>query len=250
MKRLLSATTLAAILLAAVPFSALAAEEDSGWQFDLAPLYLWATTISGEVGMGPATGEIEADFGDITDNLDAVFTTHFEARKGAWGGLFDVVYMDVGSGTDLPGGARIDGSLQSTILEMSGLYRVDRGPHAFDAIAGVRYSSQKTEISLSPAGREGSVEEDWWDPIIGARWTWGFADRWSLGARGDIGGFGVGTEFQWNAAALMMWQPWKHVALAAGYRVLDQDYEEGKGMDRYVFDATIHGPLLGIDIRW
>ena len=83
-----------------------------------------------------------------------------------------------------------------------------------------------------------------------APWTGGFADRWSLGARGDIGGFGVGTEFQWNVAGLVMWQPWKHVALAAGYRVLDQDYDKGDGRDRYVFDATIHGPLAGIDIRW
>lgn len=86
MKRQLCATVVAELLWAVNPLAVVAAESSDAWQFDLAPFYLWATTVSGEVGMGPATGEIEADFGDITENLEGVFSAHFEARKGAWGG--------------------------------------------------------------------------------------------------------------------------------------------------------------------
>jgi hypothetical protein len=72
----------------------------------------------------------------------------------------------------------------------------------------------------------------------------------TLPARGDIGGFGVGCDFTWNASGLLVWQPWKHVALAAGYRALDQDYEDGEGRDRYKWDAVMHGPLAGINFTW
>jgi hypothetical protein len=39
-------------------------------------------------------------------------------------------------------------------------------------------------------------------------------------------------------------------ALAAGYRALDQDYEDGEGIGRYKWDATMSGPIAGIDFRW
>lgn len=62
--------------------------------------------------------------------------------------------------------------------------------------------------------------KDWVDPIIGLRWLWGFSDRWSLKLRGDIGGFGVGSDFAWQAAGLIDWQPFKYVSFIGGYRAL------------------------------
>jgi len=41
------------------------------------------------------------------------------------------------------------------------------------------------------------------DPIIGARYNWNITDRWKLMIRDYIGGFGVGSDFTWNAAALI-----------------------------------------------
>ena len=66
----------------------------------------------------------------------------------------------------------------------------------------------------------------------------------------DIGGFGVSSDFTWQVAALIDFQPWKNVAILAGYRAIGTDYETGSGADKFVFDATIHGPVVGIDIRW
>jgi len=40
---------------------------------------------------------------------------------------------------------------------------------------------------------------------MGVRWNWRFADGWSLIARGDIGGFGLGSEFSWHALGLVEW---------------------------------------------
>jgi hypothetical protein len=242
---------LIAVLLTAALFvpPAFAAEGDDAWHFDLAPFYAWFVSIDGDVGIGPVTNPVAADFGDIFDKLDFVFTAHVEARKGNWGGIFDINYIDLGDDGQLPTGSTVDVSLQTTMLEFAGFYRITRDAHAFDLLAGLRYSDQETDISINP-GPNGSVGADWWDPIVGGRWLWGFADGWQFVARGDIGGFGVGSDFSWNASGILVWQPWKHVSLAAGYKALDQDYEDGEGRDRYAFDATMHGPIAGINFRW
>jgi hypothetical protein len=244
----LTAVLLATLLV--VPSAFAAGGGDDGWKFDLAPFYLWAVTLDGDVGVGPVDQSLEADFGQIWENLEAVVTAHFEARKGSWGGIIDFSYMNLTPGDTLPNGVTVGVDLTNSMVELDGFYSIAKDAHTFDIIAGLRWTEQKTDISITPPGVTGGVKADWWDPIVGARWIWGFTPKWQLTARGDIGGFGVGSDFTWNASALVVWQPWKHVALAAGYRALDQDYEDGEGLDRYKWDATMSGPIAGIDFRW
>ena len=50
----------------------------------------------------------------------------------------------------------------------------------------------------------------------------------------------------WNLVAPLQYQMSPRVTLAAGYRVLDIDYDHGSGTDRFVYDVLTHGPVLGI----
>jgi len=106
----------------------------------------------------------------------------------------------------------------------------------------------KLESSGPAPTQKGS--QDWVDPIVGLRWFWHFTDKWELWLEGDIGGFGVGSDFTWNAVGMIYYQPWKHVGFLGGYRALYQDYEDGSGSEKFAFDATMHGPLLGLNITW
>jgi hypothetical protein len=36
----------------------------------------------------------------------------------------------------------------------------------------------------------------------------------------------------------------------AGYRALSQDYTDGSGNDKFEWDVTLHGPILGLGIRF
>ena len=54
---------------------------DDEWEFALAPLFLWGVNLDGESTINGKAADMDLDFGDILDNLDAVFTVHFEARK-------------------------------------------------------------------------------------------------------------------------------------------------------------------------
>jgi hypothetical protein len=239
---------MAAILFCAPAFAA-GDKGDDAWHFSLAPFYLWAVSLDGEVGSGPKSTEVSADFDQIFDNLEGMFTAHAEGQKGCWGGIFDIAYLDIGSSAGLPSGAEIKVNVINTMVEVDGFYRIKKDAHFFDILAGFRYSDQEVKVNIRP-GPRANTNEDWWDPLVGGRWIWNFGKQWQLVGRGDIGGFGVGSEFTWNASGLLVWQPWKHVALAAGYRGLYQDYENGSGADRYKWDVTMHGPLAGVDFRW
>ncbi len=240
---------LVAMVLVCAPALAAGDKGDDAWHFDLAPFYLWAANIDGDIGIGPIDQSIDAGFSDIVENLDMVLTAHFEARKGCFGLIFNLDYLNLGIDEATPVGPTLEIDFKNTIVEFDGFYRIKREAHAFDFLAGLRYTKQDSTVSLNP-GPKGGLDESWWDPIVGARWLFGFADGWTLSTRGDIGGFGVGTDFTWQLVGIVDWQPWKNVSLLAGYRVLDQDYEDGRGINRYKWDGTMHGPVLGVNFRW
>jgi hypothetical protein len=70
--------------------------------------------------------------------------------------------------------------------------------------------------------------------------------------RGDVGGFGVGSQFSWNALAAYSFIFAKQDGVTysglLGYRALSADYEQGSGRTQYVYDQVMHGPITGLTI--
>ncbi len=82
------------------------------------------------------------------------------------------------------------------------------------------------------------------DPIIGGRFHMSLSERWLLTLRGDIGGFGVGSDLTWNVAARLGYRLSERTTLAFGYRHLDIDYDSGK----LELDAEFSGTFLGMSL--
>jgi hypothetical protein len=61
----------------------------------------------------------------------------------------------------------------------------------------------------------------------------------------DVGGFGIGSDFAWQLVSRFNWRPADAVDLFFGYRVLDADFEDGDGANRFLYDVQTSGPLLG-----
>ena len=112
---------------------------------------------------------------------------------------------------------------------------------SFDALAGVRALIVDVEIE---AGRLPTFSRDkyWVDPIIGGRFHMGLSERWQLSLRGDIGGFGVGSDLSWNVSALLGYRLSERMTLAFGYRHLAIDLVSGN----LELDLEFSGPFLGI----
>ena len=231
----------------------LQAEETTGdgnWDFTLAPVYLWAVSLDGDVAFGQQENSVSLDFGDIFDNLEAAFIVHFETiYKRHFGFMLDINYIDI-SGSGSTPVSEIDLDLDTTIAEAALYYRWYRDAHTFDIMAGALYSNVEQDVKFSNLPIEVSASEDWTDPIISLRWTWDFADRWGLTAKGGVGGFGVSSDLIWEGIGLLSYQPWKHAQIILGYRAVGIDYETGYGQTRFVYDVTMTGPLFGIGFVW
>ena len=229
------------------------------WQFNLAPFYLWGINIEGDLSAGTdkipggiqLSKPVDVPFEDVFDALEGVFIVHFEVmHKSNLGFLVDVDYLDLGNEFTNGQGINLKVDFEATLAEVAGLYRINRDTHNFDAIFGVRGYKMDPGVTLSGGPKVVDKSQDWLDPFVGGRWSWNFAEDWSLVARGDIGGFGIGSDLSWQAVGLVEWQPFKYVSFLAGYRALDVDYEDGSGNDYLKFDATFHGPMLGLNFKW
>ena len=78
---------------------------------------------------------------------------------------------------------------------------------------------------------------DWVDPVIGARYKHAFNKDWSMLLRGDIGGFGVSTDWVTNASVDAVFRVNDLVSLSAGYRYFDIKFED----DDFLYDANLRG---------
>jgi hypothetical protein len=84
------------------------------------------------------------------------------------------------------------------MAELAGFYRITRADHAFDGLGGFRYSSMDIDLDLPGSLPDVDQRKDWIDPYVGMRWQWRMAEKWGLRMRGDIGGFGIGSDLTWN----------------------------------------------------
>jgi hypothetical protein len=242
-----------------------AAEEKStaqkNWEFNLAPMYLWAVNMSGDMTVRDQTQSLNLNFDQIFDNLEAVFTLHFEGLyKKEWGFLFDINYVNINDSTILPGPAatNVNVDFENVITELGGIYRFyEKGPHVFEGLGGARFWNLKADINITGVlpslPRMIDQKQEWWDPIVGLRYRWQMSEKWMLNLRGDIGiGFGAGdtSDATWNAIGLIYFQPWKHVGFLGGYRALDVDYETGSGVNTFKYDMLMYGPIIAVNFTF
>jgi len=228
--------------------------KEKDWQFQLAPFYLWYFSIEGDQTIGTNTSDIDIDLGDLIDSVDAAFIANFQGLyKNKWGFFFDYNYIKLDE-TGNSGPIELDVTMKIQLVEFDALYRITQSEHFFDIKAGVRYMGMDPDIKINSMIGSNSFgqKQDWVDPIIGLRWVWNFADQWKLTALGDIGGFGVGSDFTWQGALTVDWKPFKNVSFRGGYRAIYVDYEDGthNTPNYFNYDATMHGPLLGIVLQW
>ena len=218
-------------------------ESETGWKWRWAPIYLWVIQLEGDASAGPPDNlAIDIDLSDVFDAVEGAFIFNFQGIKNnRWGFLVDLNWIDI-SGKQ----GRLNVDFEYIQAEVNGFYRVPTERGAIDWLFGVRYYSH--DFKLRPTSV--SANEEWADPLIGVRWSMPFADNWNLLLRGDVGGFGVGSDIAWQARAIVDWQPWKHASIDTGFRVMAIDYETGSGSDQYKYEGTTWGPVIGFSIMW
>ena len=213
--------------------------ENSVWEKRITPLYYWSINISGKETTSP--GEPPINLGGFDFNFEGAFSLNAEVvNDNRWGALLDVIWVDLANTRKF---TKLNFELLETEADI--YYRFPDGSHSFDLLGGLRYYD--AEVRLQPL--ETPVRDAWVDPVVGVRWNWQATDRWALSARGDIGGFGVGSDLSWQALATASWQPNDRFSVTGGLRAMDVNYDAG-GSDKFILNVRIWGPLLGFSVRW
>jgi hypothetical protein len=228
------------------------------WQFSAA-LYLWGAGVGGETRSG---SDIEVEFDDIVDDLEMAFMGTFQARKGKWGLLTDVIYLDL-SGDDtvnatVPVGpsqidvtTRADLNMTGWVLHFAGAYNLlSKGMSSLDLLGGVRYLDIDMDLdaSLDALGpgraRTLSESENVWDGIVGVTGNISLSNRWYIPYYVDIG---TGeSDFTWQAVGGIGFRVAKWVDLALVYRYLSWDFDS----DIVIDDLDFSGPAFGAIFRF
>lgn len=241
-------------------FSAYAESNGSEkWHFQLAP-YAWLAGQEGKVATLPPLppADIDVDFyDDILGNIKGALMLVGEARKGRYGLVVDVAYTDIEMEDPTPLGifySAVNSRTKSWMVSAAGLYRlVEHKSRFLDAIGGVRYWSVDSKLTLKgplfPSLSERSISnrEDWVDPIVGLKGLMPIGEsKFFLSGFFLIGGFGVGSDFMWDANINFGYQWTKTFSTTFGYRYLDVDYED----DGFLYDVAQDGLVFGLSWRF
>ena len=219
------------------------------WNF-LTDIYLLFPNMNGETGIGDLLSvPIDANPGDIFSKLKFGGMLYVEGQTKKWAITSDLVFMNLGNEiteTMLLHSGTVKAN--QGIWEAAGLYRI----FSFMEVGiGGRLNHLKTSIdarrNVFPAGTEEVIRDNaawWYDPVIVTRLTADIKDKWLFQLRGDVGGFGIGSDFTWQAQAYVGYRFSKLFQLTAGYRILSIDYQKTTDSEPFVFDIDEFGPVI------
>ena len=234
------------------------AQESERWEHSLA-VYLWFADIKGATSLGT---DVEVDFDDLVDNLQMGFMGTYQARKGKWSFLGDVIYLDVGKSESFelptPGPRPIvvpvetDLDLEGWVINLHGGYTLYSNDGSLtDFVFGARYLDLSTDVSiffdtqLPPGGieREGGRSEKVWDAIVGIKGRAQLGEHWYIPYYIDIG---TGeSDFTWQAEVGISYQAARWADIALTYRHLEWQLDK-----QLVDDFSFGGPVLGVIFRF
>jgi len=215
------------------------ADEPGRWQFFVAPYFLFPY-MNGTVTVRGLDIGVDANPGDIFDKVQFGAMLYFEANNGTWGISLDGIYMNLKQTAER---VPLEAGMKQGAVELTGYRRVATW-------AEVLLGGRVNVLSASLTGEGGIVDRKddkvWFDPFLGARLRVPGTRKWHLAIRGDIGGFGVGSDFAWQVYPVVGYRFSRLFEVAVAYRWLDMDYKTGSDEGAFRYNVTTFGPEVGL----
>jgi hypothetical protein len=227
------------------------------WNVTIAP-YLWATSLDGNATVAGIKSDVDVPFSDILKDLSFGAMMLVDVEKGNFGVGVNGVFARVSPDNEV-NGIKIDATSDTVQLGVAPYYRVvdwayRQSPSGrplrltVEPEAGFRFTYLRAELDVH-GGPTVDQSESWVDPLIGSRFGLDLSDHWTIAAEADVGGFGVGSDFAWNAQAVLGYRTTlfgRPTTFAVGYRALYQDYDHND----FKWDVTMSGPIIGAALHF
>ena len=206
-------------------------------QLEFAP-YVWLTTLNGDLTLNGSTRHVNFTYDDFFKYSNLGLSGHVEVKKRSWALIFDWLYVDL---------IKNPTYTESSLGEISLAIRLSEN---LEIIGGGRYFKSEIEYRyIDDPDKLTKDEKSWVDPIIGGRYTMNLTKHIMFNFRGDVGGFGIGSNLQWNIAAGIGYRL-SNITFMAAYRIWYANYETGSGENLFVYDMTTSGPGLTMVIHF
>jgi hypothetical protein len=227
---------------------------DNQWHLSVSP-YLWFPGVHGTLGAKDRAVGIHASAIDLLSHFRFGIMGTTEATYNRILIPIDLMFVRLRDDKGIP-----LGSFGSTTAEVTanefiltpkiGVAVIKAKMLQVDALAGFRYWHFGENLSFSPSilGLNFSRSQNWVDPLVGGRFTVPLSPKLAVTAAGDVGGWGVGSQLDYQVVGLLGYKVKPHMTLQAGYRYLFVDYAAG-GIHGGVLNATTSGIILGATIN-
>jgi len=225
-------------------------------------VYLWGSSISGDLSFRDAEVPFDISLEQILDNLEMTAMVAYRRDIGDWSILLDVIYLNMGATKN--GSVTLPDRIEQTVdvsadLDLKtwvgGLYggytyaRTGAAQHRF--IAGVRYLSLDADLGVGVDDSQGtelrsgsySATGDLWDGVIGFQGQFDLGGRWRLPYHLDIGTGSSQITYQALAGAAYEFG-WGNLSLTYRYLYYDE------GNNGTIHELTMDGPVLAAGFRF
>ena len=221
----------------------------SEWSYLVEP-YVLFPNMNGTVGLADLPeAEIDADTNEIFGHLKMGAMLYAEASNDLWAIGSDLIYMELAQGVK-SGFAVESGEVTAKQFawEVSGLRKVN--PWLEFGVGGILNSvNSGVDINLMMLGgtslnKTKEMTKTWFDPMLIARIKSRDVEKIIYQFRGEIGGFGIGSDLAWQMQAVLGYRFSKLFSITGGYRIISLDYETGSGQDYFHYNIDTSGPTV------
>jgi hypothetical protein len=214
--------------------------------------YLWLVGVHGTVGAFGRDALVSASPIDLLSHLRFGLMATAQAR---WRRLvlpLDLIWARFGDDKALPsvglGATTANAKVNVLILTPKvGIRLLDEPKIKCDFLTGFRYWRFGQNLSFSPSvlNLNFSDSQSWVDPLVGGRIESPLSSKLVATVFGDVGGWGTGSQLEYQVGGVLGYKVKESTTLQAGYRYLDVNYRGG-GAKQPVLDLHLSGVVIGV----
>jgi hypothetical protein len=220
------------------------------WHFSVSP-YLWFPGVHGTLGANDRSANFRASATDMLSHFRFGLMGTVEARKNRLVIPIDLMLIRLRADRAVPVGAF--GSTSANVTGTTFIFTPKIGVTVIkakmleaDFLAGLRYWHFGEDLNFNPSllGLNFSKSQDWVDPLVGGRIGVPLSPKLDVTVAGDVGGWGTGSQLEYQVVGLLGYKVKPNVTLQVGYRYLDVNYE-ASGVHGGILDAAMSGIAFG-----
>jgi hypothetical protein len=224
---------------------------DYEWHLAVSP-YLWFPGMHGTVGALGHDASVHASAADLLSNFRFGIMGAAEAR---WQHLLlngDLMWTRLGDTKAVPFSGLRAVSADVKVGELVwtskvGARLIDKEKFKADGNFGVRFWHLGQKLSFNPSllGLDFKGSANWGDPVIGGRLETALSPKAGVTVLGDVGGWGAGSQLDYQFAAALGYKLNPKWTLQAGYRYLFVDYRTRE----FLYNVVSSGVIFGATVK-